>query len=912
MRHIHKGDALSEIDAEFLKQLQEAFVIEAREQLQTIMTNVINMESSKVDEEKHTQSENILHELHSLKGNSRAAGVTPAETICQLMESAIFSMRRKKELLKPEAADVFHKAIDSLDEIINKVEEGQAEFQPADLNETLHRLKMLDERQRLRMEAGQAGTGEVSTQGADPTQAAGASPASLAPGAGQAGPATGAVPGAGQAASPSPAGSAGAASPGTSSVSPAGPAPGSGPAGSQGAAGPQAGATGSQPPGTSPGAAPASAAASPGSTSTAASPTHSTQAPSGSTPPPVALQRHDDVPTPRAEPTAQASAATAVKSGTGMDKAAASTRIALWKLDKLLRESEEMLVLKQVSEQHLDDLRDLKLLSKNLSSEAKKLSDSIKEQREKREDLNIEKTLSMLMDTLAGISNSIDLSLTTKMRRQNTEQRLCFNMVDGFIDSVKSLLMQDFTSLLSIVPKVVRDLSRELHKEIELEIFGTEIEIDRRILEEIKDPVIHLVRNSLDHGIETAEQRIAVGKPGKASLKIGARQDESGYVQLIIQDDGRGINAEKLKAAAVKEGAISAEEAASMSEYEAIELMYRSAVSTSEKLTEISGRGLGMAIVRERLHELGGRVIVETKLGKGTKFILQLPTKLSTFRGIQVMSGKQSFIIPTLHVHYAGRVQRSEIRQKGSRNVAMVNGQLTSVQSMADVLNIPRTHDFKSKAARSYQQILVLETGDRRAGFLVDEILHEHEVLVRGLSYPLVRVANISGATILGSGQVVPVLNIADLLESAGKHSKADELLTKELSYDVERAQRQTERPVFLVDRHATSLIMLKSLLESEGYLVRTFESNENALEGLDEEEPLIVLKSNELSETHESGLAFWIRKDLRLKDLPVVFFGSHNQDEGERLCESDGGNAYFSKLEFNRAMILELIERLT
>ena len=595
-----------------------------------------------------------------------------------------------------------------------------------------------------------------------------------------------------------------------------------------------------------------------------------------------------------------------------MDKAAASTRIALWKLDKLLRESEEMLVLKQVSEQHLDDLRDLRLISKTLSNEAQKLSENIKEQREKRDEINVERTLAMIMDTLAGISNSLDSSLTSKMRRQNTEQRLCFNMVDGFIDSVKSLLMQDFTSLLSVVPKVVRDLSRELHKEVELEIFGSEIEIDRRILEEIKDPVIHLVRNSLDHGIETSEQRIAAGKPGKASLRIGARQDESGYVQLIIQDDGRGINAEKLKAAALKEGAISNDEASEMSEQDAIELMYRSAVSTSEKLTEISGRGLGMAIVRERLHELGGRVIVETKLGKGTKFILQLPTKLSTFRGIQVMSGKQSFIIPTLHVHYAGRVQRSEIRQKGSRNVAMVNGQLTSVQSMSDVLNIPRTHDFKSKAARSYQQILVLETGDRRAGFLVDEILHEHEVLVRGLSYPLARVANISGATILGSGQVVPVLNIADLLESAGKHSIADKLLTDELSHDVERAQRQTERSVFLVDRHVTSLIMLKSLLESEGYVVRTFESNEKALEGLDEEEPLVVLKSNELSESHESGLAFWIRKDLRLKDLPVIFFGSHNQSDGENLCKTDGGDAYFSKLEFNRTMILELIERLT
>ena len=785
---------VSEIDPEFLQQLQEAFVIEAREQLQTIMTNIITMEGNQDEAAKLTMAENILHELHSLKGNSRAAGINNAEMICQFLESAILSLRRKKELLTADAADVFHKAIDILDEIINKVEAGQSDYQPEAFTETLQLLKILDERQRLLMEAAAE---ENATAAAEPPTAA--------------------------------------------------------------------------------------------------------QKPEG------AVQES------KADPDAGAreQAGKASKQPSSGDKSA-STRIALWKLDKMLRESEEMLVLKQISEQHLEDLRDLRSVARSMGGELERLSNLVKARKIQDSDSHAERLLLSMQQTLSTLTHSLEQSLSAKMRRQNTEQRLCFNLVDGFIDSVKSMLMQDFSSLLSIVPKVVRDLSRELHKEVDLEIFGTEIEIDRRILEEIKDPVIHLVRNSMDHGIESSEKRIAAGKPARAILKIGARQDESGYVQFIISDDGRGISAERLKSAALKEGAITSEEAAAMTDSDAIELMYRSSVSTSETVTEISGRGLGMAIVRERIHELGGRVLLETELGRGTTFILQLPTKLSTFRGIQVMAAGQSFIIPTLHVHYAGRVHRSEIGQNGSRSIANINGQLTSVQALADVLQIESRQEFKVKAARNYQQLLVLEAAERRAGFLVDEILHEQEVLVRGLSYPLVRVPNISGATILGSGQVVPVLNIVDLIETSNKANWADERLLSQLSHDESRTQKLSEQPVFLVDRHSTSLVMLRTLLEAEGYKVQSYDSNESALEGLNEDVPLLLLKSTELPETQESGLAYWVRRDLRLKDLPVVFFGSESVNDGQKLAEQQGGNAYFSKLDFNRNQILELIERLT
>ena len=814
---------MSDIDPEFLKQLQEAFVIEGREQLQIIMDNTISLEKSSSEDEKKSLSENVMQALHSLKGNSRAAGALVVEAVCQSFESAILSLRRKKELLSADAADIFHKAIDLLDDLIAKVEAGDAEYTPEATAEVLQELKYLDERQELRRAAEAKAPGAVAA--AELNNAEGTSPAAAAAAAAELNNAEGTSPAA---------------------------------------------------------AAPAAAAAK------------------------AKLSGAEET---GADAKAKRESATRPQVSQPANDKSQSTRLALWKLNKLLRESEEMLILKQISEQHLDDLRDFKTVSRQLNEQSKHLARTSQEQRNGDA---ASRELQELSDRLAHLCSELEQAIVTKSRRQQTEQRLCFNLVDGFIESVKSMLMQDFSSLLSIVPKLVRDLARELKKEVDLEIFGTEIEIDRRILEEIKDPLIHLVRNSMDHGIESPEQRIAKGKPARASLRIGASQDESGQVQLIIIDDGKGINAEKLKSVALKEGAITAEEAARMSEQEAIELMYRSSVSTSDTVNEISGRGLGMPIVRERIHDLGGRIIVETRIGQGSTFTIKLPTKLSTFRGIQVTAGKQVFIIPTLNVHYAGRILRTDIKQNGGKNIANVNGQLVSIQNLADVLKIRSTEEKKWHSQKNYQQLLILESNSQKAGFLLDEIMHEQEVLVRGLSFPLVRVANVAGATILGSGQVVPVLNIADLMETSIKAAWADEKLSRSLQSDLERAKKIARAPIFLVDGQNTSMLILKGMLEAEGYSVRSFENNESAVAAFEGHQPMLVLKSSELPETQENGLVCWVRQNQKLKNLPILFFGSHSLSDGEELSTRCGGNGYFSRLNINRRMILDLIEELT
>ncbi len=239
--------------------------------------------------------------------------------------------------------------------------------------------------------------------------------------------------------------------------------------------------------------------------------------------------------------------------------------------------------------------------------------------------------------------------------------------MDDLVEDMKRVSMLPFSTLLESFPKLVRDLSRDCGKDAELNIVGGEIEIDRRILEEIKDPLIHLVRNCIDHGIETPKQREERGKPPRATIRIAIFPKSADKVEIVVSDDGAGIDVQKVQAASVKLGLVSEEDAVKMDEQQAAGLIFKSGVSTSPMITEISGRGLGLAIVREKAEKVGGTVSVETQPGVGTTFRLILPLTLARFRGILVRVGESLFVLPTRHVQRVLRVGRDEIKSAENR-----------------------------------------------------------------------------------------------------------------------------------------------------------------------------------------------------------------------------------------------------
>jgi two-component system chemotaxis sensor kinase CheA len=242
----------------------------------------------------------------------------------------------------------------------------------------------------------------------------------------------------------------------------------------------------------------------------------------------------------------------------------------------------------------------------------------------------------------------LDGDLATLAESADTDARLLDRMVGNLLEDMKRVLMLPFLSLLEGFPKMVRDLSRDSGKEISLDIRGAEVEIDKRILEEMKDPLTHLLRNCVDHGIEKPEQREALDKPRRGNIAVAVSQIDSETVEVLISDDGAGIDLGNVKNAAVKAGILSEGEARDLDEQQALSLIYYSGVSTSAIITDVSGRGLGLAITKEKLEKLGGTMSIETQPDAGTSFRILLPLSLSAFRGVLVRAGGQTFVVPTM------------------------------------------------------------------------------------------------------------------------------------------------------------------------------------------------------------------------------------------------------------------------
>jgi len=359
-------------------------------------------------------------------------------------------------------------------------------------------------------------------------------------------------------------------------------------------------------------------------------------------------------------------------------------------------------------------------------------------------------------------------------------------MVDDLLDDMKKVTLLPFFTLFGILPRMVRDISRDLGKTIDLQLTGGEIEIDKRILEGINDPLIHLIRNSVDHGIENPEERKALNKHETGTISLAVSQTESNKVEINLTDDGKGIDIEEVKTKAVKSGLISEVDKHKISDHDALSLIFQSGVSTSSIITEISGRGLGMAVVQENIANLGGTLTVENTPGKGASFKLQLPVTMATFRGILVTAAGHFFILPNSHVEHIVEFKSDSIKTVENKTMIAIDDQAVSLINLSDVLGLPQLMDPKTNETendRSSLQALIMGSGEKKIAFVVDEILNEQEVLVKNLGKQLARVTNISGATILGSGRVVPIINTNDLIRTSTQKT----FLTKKQSPDEDK-----------------------------------------------------------------------------------------------------------------------------
>jgi two-component system chemotaxis sensor kinase CheA len=324
-------------------------------------------------------------------------------------------------------------------------------------------------------------------------------------------------------------------------------------------------------------------------------------------------------------------------------------------------------------------------------------------------------------------------------------------IADELQTSVMSIRMLPVKAVFQRFPRLVRDLARSLGKEVRLVIEGEGIELDKTILEQIGDPLVHVIRNAVDHGLETPEDRRAIGKEASGLLILRARH-EAGGVAIEVTDDGRGLNAEALKRKAVEKGLLTAEVAAGMSEEAAFQLVFLPGLTTAAKVTDVSGRGVGMDVVRSNVRNLQGTIEIRSKAGRGTSLLIKLPTSLMISKGILLEAGAQEYILPLSNIRDMVKVPPEEAHAYRGLTLAQVRGTIYSIFSLAEMLGLAPVKTAELSVA-------IVEAGTVKYGLVVDKFLSEVEVLVKPLTGGLQQCKEFQGAAIMGDGRVVLVLN---------------------------------------------------------------------------------------------------------------------------------------------------------
>jgi two-component system chemotaxis sensor kinase CheA len=388
------------------------------------------------------------------------------------------------------------------------------------------------------------------------------------------------------------------------------------------------------------------------------------------------------------------------------------------------------------------------------------------------------RTVRVDVERLDRLMNLVGELVVDRIRFQQIAQRLReARLVDGVAEElaeatthlgrvasdlqaeVLKARMLPIEHLFSRFPRYVRDLARRAGKRVELVLEGQDTELDRSVIEQIGGPLMHLVRNAIDHGIEPPEERERAGKPAAGRLCLAAFQEEEGIV-VVVEDDGRGIDTDRVRQKAVALGILSPEAAGRLSEEEAVELIFHPGLSTAQAVTEVSGRGVGMDAVRAGVQALGGSVEVETRRGQGTRFLLRLPLTLAIVRALLVSCGGERYALPLAGVQEIVEVPAGRVHRVGPHRTTLLRGAVLPLVSVHEALEIP--------VPEGTDRLLCVVTGGRRrVGLWVDRVLGEGEVVVKPLGPYLGQVPGVSGATILGDGRVALILEPAALVRLA-------------------------------------------------------------------------------------------------------------------------------------------------
>ncbi|MBS1954079.1 MAG: response regulator [Cyanobacteria bacterium SZAS-4] len=849
----------------FLKKLRAAFVGEAHEQIERISSGLSQLTSIADELARQVIIENTFRELHNMKGSARAVNLLTLEAVCQLLEDVFAELKREERKVTPRLMDVLHESVDSVSGVLTKLEADESFQESADLEGVLERLQknleISDKKSADHVRSEQSHSEPSRTEPSRSEQSRSEESRLEQSRSEQ-----------------------------EQSIV-------------------ELSRTETNEKQKSPDEKEESAESI--LNSFAFDPTWQESTTQG------ALQ--DALKTiPQGSPDSLLPGSHASSglfstppqsftTASTIDSTRESIRIPAARLDELLMRAEDMLSLKIMSRQHNHDLNNVGFKFDHYTRDLSKIYADVRAARQlidrdlaSVEELFIESVLGKVLEFLdlqQQQLSALSAQLTTLKTGSLNDYRVASSTVDTFLENTKKLLMMPASTMLELMPKLVRDLARELGKEIDLTISGSAIQLDKRVLAQVKDPLVHILRNSIDHGMEKPEARAESGKSPRGTLTISVLQQEGNTVEIVVTDDGAGINIERVKEIAVKNNLIDRQRADAMTDEEAIPLIFQSSFSTSSTISEISGRGLGLAIAKENIEHLGGRLIVESRRGLGTTFRIKLPVTVATFRGVLIKCSDEILIVPTSDMERLVKVKKEQVKTSDSGQTIEVDGQEVPFLRLNHVLELPT-----SPANSTHHLVMVLRHSEAKCAFEIDDVLEEQEILVKKLAKPLVRVRNVAGVTVLGSGKPSAILNVSDLLKSATK------MAALKVRPETDKTPAAVKR-ILVVDDTITARILMKNILESAGYLIKTANDGAEALKLLEKEQFDLLVTDIEMPKMNGIELTAAVRE--RGQSVPIILVTSMTDQHFREKGTEAGADAFFVKSSFDQNNLLDVIKRL-
>ena len=577
------------------------------------------------------------------------------------------------------------------------------------------------------------------------------------------------------------------------------------------------------------------------------------------------------------------------------------------KLDLLVNQLGELIITKIKTEKNLEKIDAIKNANENCQKDLLKTSNYLRyynrkylqsQNSEQYTSAFVKQVFSLLSDITQNVSRTIyDLnSLYRSSKEDDMKMRL---IIDEMESMVKNIRVLPISTVFNSFTRMVRDIAAEKGKDIDFEIEGKDTCADKKIIEEIKTPLIHILRNAIDHGIENRDERISAGKDAVGKIILSAKQDDNKVI-IDVVDDGRGFNLEKIKDRAVSRGFLTKEDIAGMSDEAIMNIIFWPGFTTGDSITSISGRGIGLDVVKTKISQLNGKVKVISEFGKGSCVHIEIPVTLTTLRVFLVTISKQTFAIPIQFITTFIVKKQNEIKTNNGVRSIVYNGNIIPLYYMSDILGM------ESEPRGEKETILIIESDDKTVGLVVDKLLGDQDILQKKLSAPLYKVKNISGITNLASGELCLILNMQDIL-----HFDFNKAVNTSASSLLLPADVLAYKKILILDDSITTRTMIKNILLNSGYLVDVV---------AEAEEAIIKLKMNhydliitDLTMPQVDGYQFinMLKTDEMYADIPIIIMSSISKNVAMEKLTSLNVDYYICKENFNQEEFVEQVRAL-